>query len=43
MGSAAVGKSSITMRYINNIFHDNYDPTLQDKYVKNDLIDGKVV
>ena len=37
MGSAAVGKSSITMRYIFNKFEEDYEPTMQDKYIKNDL------
>lgn len=35
LGAATVGKSSVTLRYINNEFREDYDPTLQDKFKKN--------
>lgn len=28
LGAATVGKSSVTLRYINNEFREDYDPTL---------------
>lgn len=40
LGAATVGKSSVTLRYINNEFHEDYDPTLQDKFKKNVDIDN---
>jgi len=34
MGTGAVGKSAVTLRLITNLFHDNYDPTIEDYYRK---------
>ena len=34
LGQASTGKSSITMRYLFNTFSPEYDPTLQDEYIK---------
>ncbi|OAF67058.1 Ras-related protein Rap-2a [Intoshia linei] len=34
LGSGGVGKSAITYRYINQSFHEKYDPTIEDHYKK---------
>eukprot|EP00835_Amoeboradix_gromovi_P006729 NODE_861_length_3630_cov_0.140187.p1 type:complete len:212 gc:universal NODE_861_length_3630_cov_0.140187:875-240(-) len=34
LGSGAVGKSSIVLRYIRDSWADEYDPTIEDSYVK---------
>ena len=41
LGAAAVGKSSITQRYINNMFLPSYNPTIEDYYNKHTKIDGE--
>jgi len=43
LGSGAVGKSALTMRYTTDIFRDFYDPTIEDAYRKEIEIDGKPV
>mmetsp|Transcript_7218 Transcript_7218/g.13261 ORF Transcript_7218/g.13261 Transcript_7218/m.13261 type:complete len:277 (-) Transcript_7218:1142-1972(-) len=40
LGAAGVGKSAITMRYTNNRFISDYDPTIEDYFSKNTTIDG---
>ena len=32
MGKGGVGKSAITVQYIQNIFVEHYDPTIEDSY-----------
>lgn len=39
-GSGGVGKSSITIRFIQNHFVDEYDPTIEDSYRKQMVIKG---
>ncbi|KAH7832023.1 Rap, Ras family GTPase [Monocercomonoides exilis] len=41
LGSAAVGKSSIVVRYIRDSFAESYDPTIEDAYKKHDEFEGK--
>lgn len=41
LGAAAVGKSAITLRYVSNKFVRDYDPTIEDYYTKNAIIDGE--
>lgn len=41
MGNSTVGKSSITQRYVHNIFTEKHISTIQDKYVKNEIVDGQ--
>ena len=40
LGTAAVGKSAITLRYQTNKFCKDYDPTITDQYNKNAVVDG---
>ena len=41
IGSEGVGKSSLTVQFIKNLFIDDYDPTIEDSYRKQVLIDGE--
>jgi len=34
MGSGGVGKSAITIRFVNRLFEAKYDPTIEDRYQK---------
>merc|ERR1719183_3388159 len=40
MGRASVGKSAITLRYIEDRFVPDYDPTIEDMHKKEITIDG---
>ena len=41
VGAGAVGKSSLTIRYVIGDFMDHYDPTIEDYYRKLVEVDGK--
>jgi len=41
LGAASVGKSAITFRYVSNKFVKHYDPTIEDYYTKNTVLDGE--
>ncbi|KAJ5070008.1 ras-like protein [Anaeramoeba ignava] len=42
-GSGGIGKSTITIRFLKDIFVEDYDPTITDIYIKkNDLNDKKI-
>lgn len=43
IGSGAVGKSNITIQYIQNLFLPDYDATIEDNFRKHDKIDGQPV
>ena len=43
LGTAAVGKSAVTQRYVQNKFLKDYDPTIEDYYKKTVTIDGETV
>jgi GTPase KRas protein len=40
-GAGAVGKSSITLRFVSDTFSDEYLPTIEDCYRKNCLVDDQ--
>ena len=42
LGQQGVGKSSFTLRFVQNHFPEVYDPTLEDCYVKKVTIDGEL-
>ncbi|KAL6064300.1 Ras-related protein Rap-1b [Balamuthia mandrillaris] len=41
LGSGGVGKSAITVQFVQGIFVEKYDPTIEDSYRKQADIDGK--
>jgi len=41
VGSGGVGKSALTIRLINDHFITQYDPTIEDSYRKQVLVDGQ--
>jgi len=40
VGSGGVGKSCMTLYYIKGIFQSDYDPTIEDSYHKDVMLDG---
>jgi len=42
-GSGGVGKSALTLRFISDEFPYEYDPTIEDSYLRSITVDGKVV
>lgn len=43
LGTGAVGKSAITINFVKKFFCDEYDPTIEDSYSKQVVVDGKSV
>ncbi|CAF1122923.1 unnamed protein product [Rotaria sordida] len=43
LGSGGVGKSAITIQFVKSFFFSDYDPTIEDSYVKQCLIDNQIV
>jgi len=41
LGPGGVGKSALTLRYTNDIFDEDYNPTIEDAYRKQIDIDGR--
>jgi len=41
VGSGGVGKSALTIQFIQHHFVDEYDPTIEDSYLKQVVIDGE--
>eukprot|EP01125_Pyxidicula_operculata_P007671 TRINITY_DN259_c0_g1_i1.p1 TRINITY_DN259_c0_g1~~TRINITY_DN259_c0_g1_i1.p1 ORF type:complete len:188 (-),score=17.72 TRINITY_DN259_c0_g1_i1:74-637(-) len=41
LGSGGVGKSAITVQFVQSIFVEKYDPTIEDSYRKIFEVDGK--
>eukprot|EP00762_Andalucia_godoyi_P003769 ANDGO_08509.mRNA.1 Ras-related protein Rap-1 len=42
LGSGAVGKSNITLRFVKSIFIKEYDPTIEDAYNRPVEVDGSI-
>ncbi|GFT65756.1 ras-like protein 2 [Nephila pilipes] len=42
VGGGGVGKSALTIRFIQSYFVTDYDPTIEDSYTKQCVIDGQV-
>jgi len=42
MGGGGTGKSCITVNFVQNMFVDKYDPTIEDSYRKSVVIDGTI-
>lgn len=43
LGSGGVGKSALTIQFIQGNFVEKYDPTIEDSYRKQVQIDGRLV
>lgn len=41
LGAGGVGKSALTARYVHDVFLEMYDPTIEDSYRSDSVIDGK--
>jgi len=39
IGSGGVGKSSLTLQFVHNCFPDEYDPTIEDNFRKQSVVD----
>ena len=40
LGAGGVGKSSVTLRFVSNQFVTDYDPTIEDSYMKEVVVDN---
>ena len=43
LGSGGVGKSALTVQFVQNIFVEKYDPTIEDSYRKQVEVDNTQV
>ena len=43
LGRGAVGKTSLTIRFLSDNFIDEYEPTIEDFYRKNVKVDGETI
>lgn len=43
VGSGGIGKSALSVQYVQSLFTEDYDPTIQDNYSKTALIDDNYV
>ena len=41
VGGGGVGKTALTIQYVQNQFVDEYDPTIEDLYRKQSIVDGE--
>ena len=41
VGEGGVGKSALTIQFLQNEFLEDYDPTIEDSYRKQAVIDGE--
>ncbi|KAF9048492.1 small GTPase superfamily [Panaeolus papilionaceus] len=42
LGAGGVGKSALTVRFIKDVFVENYDPTIEEEYRRTITVDGKL-
>jgi len=42
LGAGGVGKSALTVRFIQDVFLENYDPTIEEAYRRTITVDGDV-
>ena len=40
VGEGGVGKSALTIQHLQNVFEEDWDPTIEDTYKKQVVIDG---
>ena len=43
LGDGGVGKSALTMQFVSNYFLDEYDPTMDEDYRKQAVVDDETV
>ena len=43
LGAGGVGKSALTTQFVQNVFIETYDPTIEESYRKSHEVDGKQV
>jgi len=41
LGAGGVGKSALTVQFVNGVFNEHYDPTIEDSYRKQSEVDGE--
>jgi small GTP-binding protein len=42
LGSGGVGKSALTVQFVQSLFVEKYDPTIEDSYKKTTQVDGEM-
>ena len=42
LGSGGVGKSALTVQFVQGLFVESYDPTIEDAYKKQIEVEGKL-
>ncbi|PPQ91828.1 hypothetical protein CVT25_000275 [Psilocybe cyanescens] len=42
LGAGGVGKSALTVRFIQDVFVENYDPTIEEEYRRTITVDGQL-
>ncbi|GLB40654.1 putative ras subfamily of RAS small GTPases [Lyophyllum shimeji] len=42
LGAGGVGKSALTVRFIRDVFVENYDPTIEEEYRRTITVDGEL-
>jgi len=41
LGAGGVGKSALTVRFVRDVFVENYDPTIEEHYRRSIVVDGE--
>ncbi|KAF5342498.1 hypothetical protein D9611_001692 [Ephemerocybe angulata] len=42
LGAGGVGKSALTVRFVRDVFVENYDPTIEEEYRRTVTVDGQL-